>query len=95
MWKRIQWLDEARLAARLIDQAVAVVGQGPAGAAAAAEASLLGLEVVGFDQFDLLSKDTGGPNFQIHHDTTVWGLYPGWTVAASHGGEPVICTLGP
>lgn len=71
----------------MTSRAVAVIGAGHAGLSAATAAAGFGLDSLLFEQFTL---ETGlPPTVRRYERTTVWGLFPGWTVAASRDGDPV------
>ncbi|CAN5900821.1 NAD(P)/FAD-dependent oxidoreductase [soil metagenome] len=67
---------------------VAVIGAGPAGLQAATSAAGFGLDVLLFDQFGLASDVPAA--VRVFDQTPVWGLFPGWTIAATRDDEPMV-----
>lgn len=72
---------------------LAIIGAGISGSAAALVAARAGITVHLFDRFsiDLAGNDT--ETMSLYPETPVWGLFPGWQIAASHGNEPVIANV--
>lgn len=70
---------------------MAVIGAGEAGRSAATAAAGFGLDVLLFEQFSV--DPALPPNVQVLDRTPVWGQFPGWTIAASRDGEPLVVTV--
>lgn len=65
---------------------MAIIGAGSTGRAAADHAVECGLDVHVFDRFTINLPPR--ERLHLHHSTSVWGLFPGPFVAASHGNAP-------
>ncbi len=66
---------------------VAIVGAGVAGTAAAGILADYGIETHLFDRFEIGGHQDGAVTYP---GTPVWGLFPGWQVAAAQGEKPVV-----
>lgn len=68
-------------------QRAAVIGAGVAGLAAARALAGYGIETHLFDRFEVAEHQEA---LSAYPETPVWGLFPGWRVAAAQGAKPVI-----
>lgn len=72
---------------------LAIVGAGISGTAAARSAAQAGIAVHLFDRFSIDLAGNDAESITLYPETPVWGLFPGWQIAASHGTEPVIANV--